>query len=68
MLFRSVGAHHAMPGNVLTGGGEHVADQARSVRIDVAVSLDVAGRDVADSFEDGLRAGFGPHGAIIARR
>jgi hypothetical protein len=47
----TVGSDDAVPGEIVDCG-EDVADEARSVRIDVAVGADVALGDRADAFDD----------------
>ena len=47
----AVGSDDAVPGEIVDCG-EDVADEARRVRIDVAVGADVALGDRADAFDD----------------
>src|SRR5947207_5827822 len=50
---RAVRTHDAEPGDArLMRRGQHAAHEARRVRVDVAVGLHVAGRDVANPVDD----------------
>jgi len=62
---RAVRADNTMPGDGLVRRREDSPDQARRLRVDVTVGLDLAWRDVPDSLQDGRDAGFAAHAAII---
>lgn len=56
---------HAVPRHLRARRREDMPDQTWSARIDVAVGLDVAGRNVPDALEDGRDTGIVADVAIM---